>query len=570
MSETAPAITPDLPPHPDYPRHLIDAMVSGQLKDGPGCQEWARQVEEAGGPEIFRGVQFEVPNKAKGKQSGGSRYEVRGVEIHPGTQLEYRHTGGPGLYIAGAEFYAGRKAVLQEVDASEPVYTVAKHNADGELEDIRHYKQADLMKIAGFASGWGMREEQPEHQAVPGATRELQVNASFGTRDPFDHISEQLEAENVDDFGGLGWEEIQPEKAGGQAVHSVKATLDTLLTYYPGTRKGVGEGSRQESSLKRVVVLQERDERDIVVNERILKGKQIRSYFKTHGKQIRAMRLEIPEEAEVIDIAAQRTARRLEEEMAWDEEATLAYLLSYGDVVNPASKDTDNDIEEMMAEVAGSKDGRRRIEALRELITRHGMVNIYEMAAKLRSQFLESAQRLRLPTEFSDPMETKNKNGRSISWALESLADRHYYGLHKPDYEMADAYKDVTLGDPFVSVRGSHTRHTRPARRAPRLQQEIVWEELGWSLVSQTIQKNVDIERRLEGNEIVAEPKVTIGFVEAPLTKLPELTREQAKAAEEIIYHAIDAGKPAPRAALIELGEVMARAVIPKTPIPKL
>lgn len=446
------------------------------------------------------------------------------------------------------------------------------------LEDILVYTGSDLKKLVGEAADISLPEapEEPEAAEQPAAHR-LNLHLSGDEKDPFSALSEQLEARNIYKWDTLSWTTaITDVGTGKTTVRTKEVVREELADQAPGITKPL-----------RTFVVRELDEEGKQIGYTVMRDdalaeelKRVRRYTKRHKADrrrdkrsegvIRDIYIELPEElasdradkpedqAIASQLAEAATAR---EE---DARGALISLLSSSDVLVRQNADMLHEYQERLEGVKKSEEGKRRIKALEELVQRYGMEAVYLFAARLRNTFEDTARKLDLPTEFTDltSPDGRKVNGHSVSWVLESLADRHYYHEHPHD-PLTELHHGVALGDPFVHLAGTHGTHPQAVAQALRIEHEIMDQQVGIATIAHTVQK-VQTRPKLKGmrgNQPVYAPDERILFNDTPLMKFPALNRAQIGRQAEEISEDLKKKRVVLPATLVALGRQVGRAI---------
>jgi hypothetical protein len=632
-----------------------------QLPEG-GPAETIGAMIDAGGAENLKGLSLEVNNNTPGysfvtprSAPGSKQYVIRDVEqlqmegtepvrtVLPSSPKKFGdHI--PFIYTQGGIFKFGRRVEDRPSSKQVTTYTIDKYNVAGELEDVLIYSQDELMDFLGKAkiSVISREPEQDEPEPVSPGTKEVQVylrmdedeafdektgaarvydregktreNQASKHETIFDEITDQLEDQNVYDWGGMRWQvaERKNRKTGDIIPPcTVEVLRETLIT----ERKG------KDRRPMRAFVVRETDEHGNVTRK-LLKDYEIKTYFEDRRGKISGLSAQRPKTG--AELADSRTwpvpeTRALYEEIlhrdwnealpeqkldaipnyeyamlamgggrkgvqTWREEmeertrghleefiggqmesfGTLssddriaAWLLSYNDVANPAAEDTKAKLRDSIDAVKNSDEGKKRMKAVKELIGKYGIVRVYNLASKLKNDFYEAASTLRLPIDFSDTSETIETAGNSISWAIEGIADGYYFAKPEHAAETDETHEGLEFGDVLAG-----------ATEALQRQRDIVARRLASALVSETMhRKDITKPRIKDGEPVIKngqpvyDTESVLLFEETPLEKIPRLTKEQAKLIEKKIYRDVENEQPVRLADLVKLGRVLQRGI---------
>jgi len=543
-----------------YPRPLPTPVVAAIAPKPPGLDVLAINPEVPVSTQVLKdaterhredlvGLTLEIANKTSRSDpdTTSKRYVVSdcGAMIRP--RKEYRPSGRPRPYRLGHSFQFGRKPELHEFDAVVRAYTIHKYNSStGEIEDVyvASPKQLESLMDGDNTVGVGW-ESEPDAEHT--ASEEVHLSIAGDGVSVFGAISKQLEDRKVYNWGGLSW------RHGGNKLEIVE---EVSLTY----RKGL------KAKPIRTFVVKECDEHGLPISQHVLKDAALKDYFEENKADISNLSLKILEEPEDID-AAERDAMKdraravlegvITDEMddapesIGDEDKIAAWLLSYADIIDFTGEDKEADKKKLseLLEFTDKTEGKRRIKALKEIIDEHGLVTVFELAGKLKNDFLVAALTLRLPTTFHDTTKTIETDGRSISWAIEGLADKYYYAKHEDETEEQHAGLEFT--NPFDdSVEAAYR------------QREIVDQRAGSALVSETLQiaKTPEVAG-VEDKQLIYEMREKVMFNNKPPKNLQDLIKEQAAEVEKKIYGDVEAKKTTLQADLTLLGRLLRRSI---------
>lgn len=541
------------------------------------------EMVEAGGVQSLQGLVLEVGNVKPAYPSilpedvpGSKEYVIRSVEEVQKSTTEPVRTILPSdkqkledyipfIYTKGGIFQFGKRIEDRPVQVQTTNYIIDKYNIFGELEEVIVYDQRDFTNFLNRnAKRMSMPFEDPESaepaHKTPTEQVSIELEGSTDTEYPtvFDELTAKLEAQNIYDWSGMVWR-MPPTKN--------SKTGDTILGYTAEILREtlVVDRYGPDPTPLRTFFVREVDSEGNT-DYKVLKDYAIKEYLEKLRDKAEDLSVQGPAPGESDTAATQEEQDMDERTLSYletyidtrmerfstlsPEDRTALWLLSFGDAINPGDEDAETELLENLQGILASEEGGRRVQAVRELVAKYGLVKVYNRASKLKTDYSEAASALELSIDVTDTTGTIKTPGNSVSWVIEGMADRYYFDK-QPD-EMDETHKGMETGDALADT-----------PEANKLRRDIVAQRLASALMNETmIRKKLVKEAYNDTQPPEALPADFVYiFQEAALRRLPRLAKDVIENVEEKIYADVQHDQPVRLSDLVKLGRALQRSI---------
>ncbi len=384
--------------------------------------------------------------------------------------------------------------------------------------------------------------EWPAEEEVPAENEVIPIQFS-GTKNRFDEMSDQLEANGITKWDGLTWENAGHTLIVSEDAPVMQRTFHDFRPVRTFSVKMCKDGRTVAQEYRTADTMRDYFSQTNVANLRMVKPKETvdpaaeqldererEAYAQLLGwTALGAMpEYERPEVAEARHANNQYLKGIVDLETAGAsgdiavEDRTAVWLLSSPDTEASTDAEATKKLLKRMEKTVKKPEATRRIEGLKSLIGLHDLDKVFEMALKLQDEFKQDMKQLRIPA--GDALQRD-----SMSHVLAALADRQYYAMH-PD-KIDDDARGLKLGDAFAETTDGE-----------RLRADIIDQVIGSAFSASTLKRGKTLRQTTKLNK-QGQPKFkavdAVEFVEKPFENVQEFIKKPVDVLAEKIYHDI-------------------------------